>query len=203
MPLNLDTLKVLLFDLGGVIVPWVGIDALEKLTGLSRAQVTKHFSNNAILSAYEIGACDDDAFAEELNSIFNLGLSTSEIKDLWNSWVKPPFPNTEAVLKSLNKRYITACLSNTNSLHWTHLQTILDLDACFDMTFASQILKSAKPDPEIYQATIKALNVPPESILFFDDTMINVDAAQSAGLQAVHVDRTVGVIPKLREIGLI
>ena len=42
-----------------------------------------------------------------------------------------------------------------------------------------------------------------EDIWFFDDTLANIDGAIAVGLTAFHVDREVGVLPLLREIGLI
>lgn len=201
--INIKKVEVLLFDLGGVIVPWVGIEALENLTSLTRDQVIHHFSNNSVFKKYEIGKCDDDLFAAELNSVFDLGLNIDATKKLWNSWVKSPYANTESILQTLRKTYKTACLSNTNSLHWNHLHTLMDMDTSFDIKFASQILNVAKPDANIYNFAVKALDVEPEKVLFFDDTIINVKAAADMGLQALHVDRAVGVVPKLKEIGLI
>lgn len=202
-PIDIKKVEILLFDLGGVIVPWVGIEALENLTSLTRDHIIYQFSSNSVLRKYEIGNCDDDLFAAELNAVFDLGLTIDATKKLWNSWVKPPYPNTETVLQSLRKTYKTACLSNTNSLHWNHLYTLMDMETSFDVKFASQIMNVAKPDAKIYELVIKALDVEPEKILFFDDTLINVEAAADMGLQALHVDRAVGVVPKLKEIGLI
>ena len=201
--IDLERVEVLLFDLGGVIVPWVGIEALQELSGFTRNRVLELFSNNLILKQYEIGKCDDHTFAEELNSIFQLGLDLEATKTLWNSWVKAPYSNTETVIQSLRATYKTACLSNTNSLHWDHLHTVMDMERYFDIKLASHILNLAKPGAAIYEAAINALGVAPEKVIFFDDTAINVEAASNAGLQALHVDRAIGVIPKLKEIGLI
>ncbi|MDB2437988.1 HAD-IA family hydrolase [Hellea sp.] len=195
--------KVLLFDLGGVIVRWVGLDALAQLTGLPREDVITRFAASDIFSAYEIGQCSDDVFAQELITRFNLDVPLSEGKEMWNSWVQACYSGTKAALTTLKADYSLACLSNTNALHWQHLRTHIILDDYFDYSFASHLIEAAKPDSKSYLIPIKEMDVSPKDVWFFDDTLVNVKAAEKVGIKAFHVDREVGVIPKLKELGLL
>jgi len=195
--------KVLLFDLGGVIVRWVGLDELAKLTGLSRDEVGDRFAASPIFRDYEIGHCEDDVFAQAFIAEFDLNIPLSGAKDLWNSWVQESYAGTKDALTELRKDYHIACLSNTNALHWAHLPTHIKLDDYFDDSFASHLINAAKPNPESYTIPIQKMGVNPSDIWFFDDTMINVEAAIATGMKAYHVDRDVGVIPTLRELGLL
>ena len=77
--------KVLLFDLGGVIVRWVGIDALGEMTGLSREAVSDRFAASKVFRDYETGRCDDNSFAKALTTEFNLEMTRPAAKRLWNS----------------------------------------------------------------------------------------------------------------------
>ena len=43
-----------------------------------------------------------------------------------------------------------------------------------------------KPDREIYDAAIQSAGVAPDEIFFMDDRIENVQAANAAGLDAVH-----------------
>ena len=45
-----------------------------------------------------------------------------------------------------------------------------------------------KPDPRAYQATLDALNLPPENTVFVDDQPKNIAGAQALGLQTIHFD---------------
>lgn len=193
----------LLFDLGGVIVPWVGIEALIELTGLTRSAVLKEFEQNTLFAAHEIGQCEDDVFLRELINAFDLKVDVTEAKRLWQSWVKPPFPGTSGVLQDLQQRFNTACLSNTNALHWTRLQDILPLETSFHKAYASHLLGAAKPDARCYQLAIDDMGVAPENVTFFDDTQANIDAALALGMDAHLVDRSVGVLPLLKKLDLI
>jgi putative hydrolase of the HAD superfamily len=194
--------KVLLFDLGGVIVRWVGLDELAKITGRPRETVIDQFAGSDIFNTYETGQCGDDEFAAELNQLFGLGLALKDTKSLWNSWVQESYDGTKDMLSELRKDYRIACLSNTNALHWAHLPTHIDVNAYFDDSFASHLIKAAKPAPESYLIPIQDMGVSASDIWFFDDTLINVEAATDLGMRAFHVDRTVGAIPTLKELGL-
>jgi len=195
--------KVLLFDLGGVIVRWVGLEALGQMTGLSRDEVGIRFAASPTFQAYEIGQCDDDIFAAALIADFDLDISSSDAKALWNSWVQESYPGTKEILTKLREKFIIACLSNTNALHWGHLPIHIKLEDYFDHSYASHLIKAAKPNLDSYQIPIKDMDVSPENIWFFDDTIVNVEAARIAGMHAYHVDRNVGVIPTLQNLGLI
>ena len=199
----MSTPKVLLFDLGGVIVRWVGLEALGEITGLSREAVSERFAASDVFRDYEIGRCDDDSFAKAFIAEFNLEVTLPEAKRLWNSWVQECYVGTKDMLSTLHKGYIIACLSNTNAMHWEHLSTHINIDDYFDYSFASHLIRAAKPDPESYRIPIEKMGANPSDIWFFDDTMVNVEAAKSAGMKACHVDRDVGVIPTLSSLGLL
>ena len=47
------------------------------------------------------------------------------------------------------------------------------------------------------------MGVRPSNIWFFDDTLINVEAAKTIGMEAFHVNRNLGVIPTLQALQLI
>lgn len=195
--------KVLLFDLGGVIVPWVGIIELSRLTGLSEADIIAKGFNSETAQAYEVGDCTTELFLEELNQSLNLGFEPSHLKTLWNGWVQPPYKNTRNVLLGLKADYKIACLSNTNESHWEYLKSIHHILDVFDHAFASHIIKAAKPDPRAWQICLEQMEAEPQDVWFFDDTLGNVKAAQALGIDSYHIDRNVGVIPTLSDLHLL
>ena len=197
-----QTPKALLFDLSGVIVRWKGIDALMDLTGASRADVTRKFAESKTHLAYEKGQCSDDVFADEMIERFSLNMDISRFKPIWQSWVLPTYPNTKQTLTKLRETYVTACLTNTNALHWERLKELIILEDYFDHSFASHLIGAAKPAPQSYAIPIEKLGLEPCDIWFFDDTEVNIEAAQQSGLRAFHVDRKLGVIPTLKQLGL-
>lgn len=193
--------RVLLFDLGGVVVRWTGVGELSKLAGLSRDAVLEKFSTSKTFSDYEVGLCDDDMFTTEMLSIFDFDMSPNTFKRLWCEWVGAVYHDLELILPVLRDNYVTACLSNTNHMHWEHLKSYLDFDACFDHSFASHQINLAKPDLAAYRHVSDVLDTAPEDIHFFDDTQVNIEAAEECGIRATLIDPNEGVATALFEHG--
>ncbi|HPX29252.1 MAG TPA: HAD-IA family hydrolase, partial [Sphaerochaeta sp.] len=56
----------------------------------------------------------------------------------------------------------------------------------FDYYIISGVLKVNKPDGAIYEHLIAVSDTKPSEILFIDDLMRNVQAAQAAGMHAIR-----------------
>lgn len=56
----------------------------------------------------------------------------------------------------------------------------------FDPCLLSCEIGFEKPDPEIYNILLKKLNLPAEDIVFIDDMIENIEAAQSLGIDAIQ-----------------
>ena len=193
--------KLLLFDLGGVIVPWVGFEALSESTGLTREDIAAKFEQSDVFSAYECGRVEDDVFLKELKAVFDL--ENDDLASLWNSWVHPPFPGVIDALRHLKSEFTIACLSNTNALHWAHLNKMFNTDAVFHHAFASHHIQSAKPDAQSYNIVLETIGVKPHDVWFFEDTSVNVNAARALGMTVHQIERKQGVLQTLKTLGLI
>ena len=71
-----------------------------------------------------------------------------------------------------------------------------------DEIFCSGDLNVAKPEPLFYSRVSAALSANPESIVFFDDSAANIDAARQAGWQAflyTDVPSTLKIIDDFRK----
>jgi len=180
--------KILLFDLGGVIVPWVGIEALAEFNDIPHEEVSDRFARNEIFRDFERGQASEADFLKELPRAFDL--PDGDVADLWNSWVHAPFPGILSALSTLKSKFTLGCLSNTNSLQ-------------FHFPFASHHLQEAKPDEACFTKAVNIMGAAPENVWFFDDSSANIEAAQALGLTAYHVDRRVGVLPVLKKLKLI
>ena len=47
------------------------------------------------------------------------------------------------------------------------------------------------------------MNLAAQDVWFFDDTLVNIDAAKAIGIHAFHVDRNEGVLPVLNKLKLL
>ncbi|WP_371395517.1 HAD family hydrolase [Fretibacter rubidus] len=192
--------KLILFDLGGVVVDWTGITELAALSGLSREEAAKRFASSQVSLAYERGEISDDVFSDHMIELFGLPFTRAQFKLQWRLWVGQPFDGVVDMIKGLRGHFTTACLSNTNAMHWDHLLSYLPLEPMFDHIFASHQIAAVKPHAHCYQIVIDRTGFKAQDIVFFDDTQANVDAAKALGMTAYKVQSDVGVMPTIRSI---
>ena len=58
----------------------------------------------------------------------------------------------------------------------------------FDQVIESSVVHATKPVPTIFQVATERSGVPPESILFVDDTSANLVAAEKQGWKTIWFD---------------
>lgn len=102
-----------------------------------------------------------------------------------------PFDDVLPGLTRLGERYALGSISNG----FADLQSI-GLAHHFRISLAAHQFGSAKPDPEIFLAACDALSVAPHEALYVgDDPMLDIQAAQNAGLHAVWMNRFARTLP--------
>ncbi len=57
-----------------------------------------------------------------------------------------------------------------------------------------------KPDPAIYERTLEILQVEPQATIFVDDDPVNVDTAETLGINGVVYTDAEKVIERIRSI---
>lgn len=60
----------------------------------------------------------------------------------------------------------------------------LGLAELFEQDFASHLIGKIKPDRDVFEHAIDALECDPSEILFVDDQPLNVESARQTGIQA-------------------
>ena len=88
------------------------------------------------------------------------------------------------LIRQLHGGYKLAVLSNhpQGLAQWLSDWEIFDL---FDVVYCSGDEGMAKPDPAVYNLTLKRLGILPHESIFIDDTIGHVKAAQSLGIHAI------------------
>lgn len=103
-----------------------------------------------------------------------------------------PFDDVPSGLSRLRERFAIGSVSNG----FADLEAI-GLAHHFQASIAAHTFGCAKPDPSIFHAACAALAVPPhETIYVGDDPVLDIQAAQNAGLRAVWMNRFDRVLPQ-------
>ncbi|MCC6164431.1 MAG: HAD family phosphatase [Acidobacteria bacterium] len=199
-----DRVSVLLFDLGGVLVDFSGLDDIQPLLPARMAPdaLARKWGTCPHSLAYGAGAITTDQFIERFTRDWGITLAPEAFLDAWQDWVRGWLPSARELLDDLRPRYRLAALSNSNAAHWARLDALGVLDA-FDMALGSQDAGRRKPDPAIFDDMVARLGVEPASVLFFDDSAANVAAARTRGLHATLVDGPDAVRTDLVDRGLL
>ncbi len=194
---------VLLFDLGGVLIDFAGFDELTRLLpgAPHRAEIRDRWIRSESVQLFEQGDIAPQQFALGVIEELQLDLSPQTFLAEFVDWARGPYPGARSLLRRLQATHRLACLSNSNELHTPlHRRSIEPL---MDTYYFSDELGLVKPHREIFDHVIRDLAVSPRRIAFFDDTPVNVEAAEKAGLTAFSVDGIVELEARLQRLGLI
>jgi putative hydrolase of the HAD superfamily len=184
----LTELRLLLFDVGGVILT----DGWD--TG-SRAGAVKEFGLEAeefqdrhsrVASALETGQISLDDYLTY--AVFHRPRPFS--RDAFLTFMLAQSEALEDSLKVLDElaamgRFTLATLNNeSRELNEFRIRKF-SLDRYFSTFFSSCYLGLAKPDPKIYRLALDVTQRAPDECLFIDNRSINVEAAARAGIPTV------------------
>lgn len=98
-----------------------------------------------------------------------------------------PQPDTVAWLRQLQREgRALHFLSNMPLPYAQHLQDQHDFIGCFESGVFSGVEKLIKPEAAIYALAEERFGAPPSELVFLDDHLPNVQAAQARGWNALH-----------------
>ena len=208
MPLPRARLEVeaIVFDLGGVLVEldfgrafshWAACANVPPEAVRSRFRMDDAYERH---ERGEIGAAD---YFQQLRESLALDLTDAQLYEGWGSIFIREVAGIAPLIGRLSRQRPLYVFSNSNEAHeavWS--RQFAEVLEPFRGIFVSSRLGKRKPTPEAFHAVAQAIDVPPERILFFDDTPANVVGALAIGMQAVHVGSLGDIESALRENGL-
>jgi HAD superfamily hydrolase (TIGR01509 family) len=200
-----EDIRVLLFDVGGVLVQLGGVEAMLAWLGhsISVDELWRKWLHSVPVRKFETGQIDANEFAAAVTSEFGLAVDPGKFLESFTHWPTGLYPGTLELLARIPSSYQRAVLSNSNALHWPRVLTEMKLGAAFDTHFVSHLTGRIKPDAAAFEHVLESLGCSPASVLFLDDNLLNVHAAKRVGMQAVRVqgiDETQRVLLELKII---
>jgi beta-phosphoglucomutase family hydrolase len=93
-----------------------------------------------------------------------------------------------AFVAELATRRVPRAVATSASRHDVEgLLTRAGLRERFEVVVAAEDVRRGKPDPEVYLLAARRLGVAPEHCLVFEDAVVGVQAARSAGMRTIGV----------------
>ena len=196
----------LLFDLGRVVLD---IDFGKALTcwaghaGCAPANLAARFLPEESYRQHEVGKIEDAAYFQSLRASLGINISDSQFLQGWNAIFTGEMPGIAPLLERAAKRMPLYAFSNTNRPHVEYFsKAYADVLGHFRKLFLSSTIGLRKPDPQAYDHVVKAIGVPAERIVFFDDLADNIAGARAYGLTAVHVTSPDDVAKAFATLGI-
>jgi FMN phosphatase YigB (HAD superfamily) len=206
-PLSPGSADALLFDLGRVVLDidfgkvvacWAGHAGCEPAHFVGRFSGRDEF-----FQQHEKGEISDAEFFAALRALLGVELSDAQFLEGWNKIFAGEMPGIAPLLKRAAPRLPLYAFSNTNGAHVEHFsQAYADVLGHFREIFLSSAIGLRKPDAAAYDHVVKAIGVPAQRIVFFDDLAENIEGARARGLTAVHVTSPDDVADALAALGI-
>ena len=205
-PLAPDSADALLFDLGRVVLD---IDFGKALAcwaghaGCAPANLAARFIPEESYRQHEVGKIEDAAYFQSLRAALGIDISDSQFLQGWNAIFTGEMPGIAPLLARAAKRMPLYAFSNTNRPHVEYFsKAYADVLGHFHELFLSSTIGLRKPDAQAYDHVVKAIGVPAERIVFFDDLADNIAGARAYGLTAVHVTSPDDVAKAFAALGI-
>jgi len=183
-------IEAFIFDMDDVLCTYdVGrrIEALSGLSGRSEAEIHAAIWQTDFLDRADRGDFSADDYLEEFGRRLGRPLTRAEWVEARRLSMVPDQAMLDLV-KELGQNHQLALLTNNDRLLAETLDALFPaLRPLFGKhLYVSAELGLAKPDPEIFRAVCKRLDVKTEVAFFIDDLAVNIAGAKEAGLDG-HV----------------
>ncbi len=193
------TIKVVIFDLGGVLLP-------DFFTSETAELIAKKHGKNwwkvrTVAAIYWTRVAKGEITPEEYfrGIVQSLGLEMppERLEQLLKSKLKPN-SRVRRLIKRLDKKgYKVVALSNY-AREWVEAE----ISGLFYKTFISSDFDMVKPGLSIYQKVLKDMAVPAEECLFIDNHERNLLPARLLGFHVLKFEGYEKLVKDLKEMGV-
>lgn len=190
-------MKLCIFDVGGVMVD--GFDVAPEIAArvgkpLAEIRPQLQAAGADLLHSGELTTLE---YWSRFRAQTGLDLPGEPWGDLFAPVRRAAMYDLVERLKAAGMRVVAG--TNTMDSHYQAHQRSGDYDV-FHATYASNLMRVAKPDPEFWRYILKLEKVTPEATLFIDDMPENIAAASSLGLVTVLLTSQEQAIAAVEEL---
>lgn len=195
----INNIRHIIFDLGGVLL---NIDynrteqAFIDLGIKNFPEMYSQLRQSTLFDDFEVGAISSAQFVAALKKASGLQLADDDIIAAWNAMLLD-FPLRRLqLLQQLRNHYDLILLSNTNEIHETAFNDIIEkahgiphIGTFFDRTYLSHRIGMRKPDVVVFERIVEENELDKDHTLFIDDSPQHVEGAKKAGIQALWLQK--------------
>jgi len=185
--------KVLLWDLGGVLIPFSHARLWRNFLGVLplRKSLMLFWRRDALqkklakpLDDFEKGLCSFDDLKDAVEKELEVSLDREKFRLAWND-IFGTTGETAAFARELHEKCPCYVLSNTNVEHLEFVKEKAPELLFMDGWIPSYEVHALKPKCEFYERALAIVNEKAENCLLIDDRAENVEGARAVGIKAV------------------
>lgn len=192
----MEQIRNIIFDWGGVITNIdfeATINAFKKFGIDNFEEYYCQTYQSELFILHETGQISPEEFRTELKKEIPVPITDEELDTAWMAMLMETPPENIGLLKIAKKKYRTFLLSNTNAIHVAQYGKILKekfglengMSDVFEKVYYSHEIGMKKPDTAIFKFLLEENRLTPDETLFVDDSIQNIDAANSLGLKTI------------------
>ena len=181
-------IKVVMFDLGNVIICFDHMIAAEKIAKYCDRrprEIYDLFFYSDLTEKFDSGKIDEGEFFNEVKKLLNLnGLDKPGFYKIWNDifWENPGIAEVITEVKRHYDKFFI--ISNVNKPHFEYIWREFPIVREADEIILSYEIGVLKPAPEIYKIAIEKAQCLPSEVFYIDDRPELVTAAREMGIVA-------------------
>ncbi len=184
------SIKAVFSDLGGVLIEFSFDRAaarLSRLAGVDARALSGKLVSDEAWEQFEVGRLTEAEFCSHLRQQCELNLTDAELVEGWNSIYIGVNRDVERLLREVSDRGVRVVgVTNTNVTHQRAWQDQFADNLVFlAAVYSSWEVGARKPEPAFFEHVLEAEQVAAHEVLFIDDLAVNVEAADSLGMDAL------------------
>jgi 2-haloacid dehalogenase len=199
--------SVVVFDVGGVLIDWDPRHLYRKLFSGDERAMEDFLAN---VCTHDWNRCQDAgrSFAEGARLLKLQHPDKAELIDAYGTrfdeMMAGPITGAVEILAELRNRGTPLyALSNFSAETFPPALERFDFLRWFHGMVISGEVGVIKPDPRIYEITLKRFAIDPHRAVYIDDVAANADAARPFGIHGIHFTTPSALRAELVDLGLL
>lgn len=204
----MKTIDTIIFDLGGVLIDWnpeyVFLDAFN-----GDKKQMQWFLENVCTMAWnenqDAGYPIAKATADLITKFPEYELHIRMYYDAWEQMLAGAIEGTVAILRKCldTKKYKVIALTNWSAETFPIAQKHFEFLNWFEGIVVSGYEKTRKPYRAIFDITLNRFNIQPETSIFIDDNLKNIEMANSLHINGIHFKNPAQLFSELKTYNII
>jgi 2-haloacid dehalogenase len=195
------------FDIGNVLVAWDPRNLYRRYFA-GREDEMEWFLKNICTPAWNIEQDRGRSFGEAVNLLMKehppqWHPMIRAFDEEWHATISGPIEGSVAILKKLKDNQVPVyAITNWNQHKFREALERFDFLKSFEGIVVSGDEGILKPERDIFELFFARYGIAPETAVFIDDSLHNVEGARAAGMHALHFTSPETLARDLRKLGL-